>query len=107
MKLCRKPTDVHGAHGCPRQQGHGGEHYWWLEWDGDDSRWHVLVYSGAAQGRRRRCKGTFSERPTAPDVHKLLKTVSTLKKREIARRTPESEPYPASRSLSVEMCHIS
>jgi hypothetical protein len=102
VKLCRLPTDVHGAHSCPRQWRHDGPCYWWLEWKGEDSRWHVMVYSGLAEDRRKRCKGTFAERPTAPDVHGLLKVVSTLKKRQVARRTPQSEPEPVTLPVRYE-----
>jgi hypothetical protein len=63
--------------------------------------WHVMVYSGLAEERRKRCKGTFSDRPTALDVHRLLKVVSPLKKRQVVRRTPESEPEPASQPVGI------
>lgn len=101
MKLCWRSSDVHGAHDCPRKWGHEGPCYWWLDWEAGDGRWCVMVYSGEAQGRQRRCKGTFSAPPNARDVHKLLRTISPLKKLEIAHKTPVSEPQPHSRPLQL------
>lgn len=91
--LCGLEASVLGSGGCPRQAGHGGECYWWLAWSGD-AGWRVIVYSGTAYNRRRRCKGAFTSEPDIRDIAHLLRVLSPLKKREVARRTAESERQP-------------
>lgn len=92
--LCGAPTSVDGAEPCPRKKGHGGEHYWWLTWEIGPKHWKAIVYSGEPQERRRRCRGRFSARPDAADVHLLILAVVPLRKAETAARTPHSEPQP-------------
>ena len=92
--LCLAVSSVHGAGPCPRRVGHAGECYWWIAWDGD-AGWRVIVYSGDPYNRRRRCMGSFSAEPSTQDVAHLLRVISPLRKREVARRTPASEPEPS------------
>lgn len=91
--LCKSfgHSKVVGAGPCPRARGHAGECYWWLAWEGD-AGWRVIVYSGDAYNRQRRCKGSFIAEPDVRDVGHLLRVLSPLKKREVAKRTPASEP---------------
>jgi hypothetical protein len=86
------PSSVHGAGGCPRAAGHEGDCYWWLPWEDGTGAWRVIVYSGEPQRRRRRCKGVFVDEPRLSDVARLLRTIAPMKRREVARRTPVSEP---------------
>lgn len=92
--LCGLEPKVRNTGGCPRQAGHDGECYWWLAWE-DGEGWRVIVYSGKPTGRRKRCKGRFTEKPDVRDVAHLLHVLSPLKKQEVARRTPDSEPPPS------------
>ncbi len=56
--------------------------------------WHIVVYSGPVEERRRRCRGAFTHEPTIFEVNRLLRTLAPIKRLEIARRTPASEPEP-------------
>ena len=100
--LCQRESSVHGAGPCPRGAGHRGECYWWLPWEGD-AGWRVIVYSGQPYSRRRRCMGSFTSEPSIYDVNFLLKTLAPLRRREVARRSPASEPTPISRPVKVTM----
>lgn len=92
---------VHGAQGCPRKAGHKGPCYWTIAWEEESGLFRVIVYSGPPEERRKRCKGVFSGPPSALDVHALLETLSPIRKREIGRRTPQSEPEPIERAVPV------
>jgi hypothetical protein len=94
---------VHGARGCPREAGHSGPHYWWLPWEDESGRWRVVVYSGPPEERVKRCRGVFWGEPTNADVNRLLQSIARIRRREISRRTPASEPPPLERSLNVEL----
>lgn len=96
--LCGHPSDVYGAEPCPREAGHAGEHYWSLPWE-EGSCWRVIVYSGAPYDRRRRCAGVFTAEPRAADIARLLRTIAPLRRAEVARRTPVSEPALVSTPL--------
>ncbi len=78
------PSKVHGAMPCPREYGHRGAHYWWVPFE--LGGWRVVVYSGEAPERKRICRGGFTSMPHGTDVHQLLVTVGTLRRREQARR---------------------
>lgn len=88
MKLCGRPARVHGAKGCPRRDGHRGEHYWWIPFEVGE--WRVVVYAGEPKERRRVCRGVFTEQPSSQDVYRLMQTLGRveavrLKRREHAR----------------------
>lgn len=93
MRCCGRESVVHNAGGCPRYAGHSGECYWWLSWSSAGA-WRVIVYSGDPRTRRRRCRGVFTAEPELEDVNQLVRTIAVLRKRELARCTPESEPQP-------------
>jgi hypothetical protein len=80
--LCGHPTDVEGARPCPREAGHGGDHYWWIPFEAFDRCWKVVVYSGPPKERVRRCRGTFVSEPDGFDVLWLLQLISRLRERE-------------------------
>jgi len=101
-RLCNAPTVVEGAHGCPRTKGHAGQHLWWVTWEIGPGNWQAIVYSGEPQERTRRCRGRFSASPDAEDIHLLLLTLSPMRKREQARRTPHSAPEPVAGPMRVE-----
>lgn len=84
MRLCGRPSRVHGAQGCPRPAGHRGEHLWWIPFEVGE--WRVVVYAGEPKERRRVCRGVFSERPSSHDVFRLLQTLARtrLNRREHA-----------------------
>lgn len=85
MKLCGKPARyVYGAEGCPREDGHAGEHYWWIPFE--VGNWRVVVYAGEAAERRRVCRGAFTDQPSAQDVYQLLVLVADRRRRELERR---------------------
>lgn len=94
MKLCRRKSGVYGAGVCPRAHGHSSECYWFISWQDGRGIWHAIVYSGPPAGRRRRCRGTFTEKPGPILVNRLLRTLAPIKRLEVARRTPASEPAP-------------
>lgn len=89
---------MHGARGCPRAKDHAGPCYWWIAWE-EPACWRVIVYSGEPGERRRRCRGSFIGKPEMRDVNRLLLTLAPVKRMEVARRRPRSEPEPAVRPL--------
>lgn len=104
--MCGLLSDVVGAGGCPREAGHDGECFWFIPWElaGPDD-WRVIVYSGTAANRVRRCRGRFTAMPELTDVHQLLLTLSTYRHREQQKRqwrlthpvplvAPDPEPVP-------------
>lgn len=68
-------------------------------WEDEQGIWRAIVYSGEPYDRQRRCTGAFTDPPTLEDVARLLQVIAPLKKREVARRTPVSEPMPRFRPV--------
>lgn len=101
--LCGHDCGIHGAEPCPRAAGHSGDHLWWLCFE-IDCTYHVIVYSGTnAYERRKRARGRFSDPPDITAVRHLLEQLSPLRRRELDRRTPVSEPEPPYQAVRVEV----